>query len=45
MMVVDIEMGEKKLVVENNKIRVIVDIDDAFRVRGARKIKKYCTVK
>jgi hypothetical protein len=24
---------------------VIVDIDDAFRVRGARKIKKYCTVK
>jgi hypothetical protein len=40
MMVVDIEMGEKKLVVENNKIRVIVDIDDEFRVRGARKIKK-----
>jgi hypothetical protein len=35
MMVVDIEMREKKLVVENNKIRVIVDIDDEFRVRGA----------
>jgi hypothetical protein len=46
MMVVDMGMREKKLVIENiKKIRVVVDIEDKFRVQGAQKIKKYCNVK
>jgi hypothetical protein len=28
-----------------SKIRMVVDIEDGFRVEGARRIEKYCIVK
>jgi hypothetical protein len=44
-MVVDMGMREKVSCWKYNKIRIVVDIEDEFRVWEAQMIKKCCTIK
>jgi hypothetical protein len=44
-MVVEMGMREEVSCMKYNKIRMVVEIKDRFRVRGARRIEKCCTVK